>query len=408
MSASLARAVSVKRLLVSLASACLVATVVVAAAPAGSISDVDPCPRGSGVELVCPPGTEGSPYSVKFHGDEQPICRPGDDQWFATNGTVPPGLSLALDGTLSGTPTRAGSYSFWIELKLPDHETCSSRDNSEERVTITINPGVARLVIGPESAPVGTVNAAYSLRMTASLPDPKTWSIVGGALPPGLALGATDGLISGTPTAEGSYGFTVRAVLADQRSDTKALGIVVRNAVAVAAPEVAGSEVGVPFLLPLAATGGTGTFTWSLTTGALPPGLTLGPTGTIAGTPTRAGSFAFTATATDPESRTGSYRGTLEVALRLAVVNKSLRPATVGRYLEVQLRSRGGVEPTTWRIKRGPLPRGVLFDRELGLFYGTPTRARTYGILVEARDGLRVRATATVTLVVKKARTLKR
>jgi hypothetical protein len=404
--------VSWKRLLVALVSACLAATVVVAAAPAGSISDVDPCPRASNNVLTCPPGTEGVAYSVKFHGDEVPICRPGDDQWFAVNGTVPPGLSLGLDGTLSGTPTQAGSYSFWIELKLPDHETCSSRDNSEEPVSITINPGapvLPKLTIGPEAAPTATINSAYSLQMTASLSDPKTWSIVDGALPPGLALGASDGLISGMPTTEGSYGFTVRAALADQRSDTKALAIVVRRAVAVSAPEVPGSEVRMPFLLPLTATGGTGTFTWSLTSGALPPGVTLAPTGTIAGIPTRAGSYAFTATATDTESRTGAYRGTLVVAPRLAVVNRRLRPGKVGRYLEIQLRSLGGVEPTTWRIKRGPLPRGVAFDRDLGLLYGTPTRARTYRIVVEARDELGVRATATVTLVVQKAtKTLKR
>src|SRR5687768_1249447 len=94
------------------------AVVVVPSAGAGSIDDGDPCPR-SGVDLVCPIGTVGVPYSIKFHGDEEPICSPGDDTWHVS-GAPPPGLTLALDGTLSGTPTQAGTFSFWLELKLPD------------------------------------------------------------------------------------------------------------------------------------------------------------------------------------------------------------------------------------------------------------------------------------------------
>ncbi len=89
-------------------------------ASAGSIADFDPCPRGSNGDLICPFGKVGVNYSIKFHGDEQPICSPGDDQWFATNGSVPPGLTLALDGTLSGMPIQDGTFSFWLELKLPD------------------------------------------------------------------------------------------------------------------------------------------------------------------------------------------------------------------------------------------------------------------------------------------------
>ena len=404
---------SLKRLVLLAVFASTAAAVLVGAAPAGSIDDGDPCPKDGAGMLVCPPGTEGVSYSIKFHGDEDPICAPGDDKWYATNGSVPPGLALAENGVLSGTPTQAGTYSFWVELKLPDYFNpdpppgagCSSRDNSEEHATLTILPGVPRLVIGPEQSgvPAGTVSSPYSLQMTATVPDPKTWTIAGGALPSGVTLGATNGLISGTPTTAGTYSFTVRAEINPQRVDTKALAITVRDRVAIGTAVTPPSEVGVAFLLPLTATGGTGAFTWAVTSGALPTGVVLTPNGAIVGKPSEAGRFGFTVTATDAEGRTGAYPTTLTVAERLAVVPQRLRPARVGRFYQVRLKTTGGVQPATWRVKRGPLPRGMRFDRQLGLLYGTPTRARTYRMQFEARDALRVRSTGTVTLVVKAA-----
>ena len=402
-----------KRLVPLAVLACAAAAALVSVASAGSIDDEDPCPKNGSGDLVCPPGTEGVAYSIKFHGDEDPICAPGDDKWYATNGSVPPGLSLADNGTLSGTPTQAGTYTFWVELKLPDYfnpdpppgSGCSSRDNSEEHVSITILPGVPKLTIGPEQSgvPVATVSSPYSLQMTASVPDSKTWVIEAGALPTGLTLGTTSGLISGTPSVAGTYTFTVRAEINPQRVDTKTLAITVRERVAVASALTPPSEVGVPFVMPLSATGGTGVFTWAVTSGALPSGMGLTPTGAIVGKPTQAGRFGFTVTATDAEGRTGAYTGTLTVAERIAVATQRLRPARVGRFYQLKLRTTGGIEPAIWRIKRGPLPRGMRFDRELGLLYGTPTRARTYRMQFEVRDALRVKATGTVTLVVKAA-----
>jgi hypothetical protein len=408
MSATLAPAVSPKRLLSLVALACVSACVLVAAAPAGSIDDGDPCPKNGANDLVCPPGTEGTAYSIKFHADEDPPCAPGDDKWTATNGSVPPGLSMAENGQLSGTPTQAGSYSFWVEMKLPDYwlpeenRGCSSRDNSEEHVTLTINPGLPRLIIGPESAPAGTVSSQYSLQMTATVGDPKTWSVVDGALPPGLALGASDGLISGMPSAAGTYTFTVRAAVnGDSRSDTKVLGIAVRDRVAITAEEAPASEVSVPFQQLLTASGGTQAFTWAVASGTLPSGLALGPTGTIAGTPTASGTFRFSVSATDTEGRVATLPQTLRVAARVTVATRTFRPAKVGRYFEGRLRASGGVQPVTWKLKRGPLPRGIRFDRALGLFYGTPTRPGRYRVLVEVRDALRVAATRTVLITVR-------
>lgn len=395
-----------KRLLPLVVVACAAAAALVSVASAGGIRDWEPCPDGGNGLLVCPQGTTGAPYSIKFRAVEEPPCQPGEDVWVIDNGSPPPGLSLATDGTLSGTPTQAGTFNFWVEMQLPDNDHCNgTADTTQEQFSITILPGVPRLVIGPEQSgvPVGTVSTPYSLQMTATVPDSKTWSIADGALPAGVTLVSTNGLISGTPTTAGTYAFTVRAEIDPQRVDTKTLAITVRDRVAIGTAVTPPSEVGVPFLMPLTATGGTGTFAWSVSSGAMPTGLGLTPTGAIVGKPAEAGRFAFTVTATDAEGRTGAHPTTLTVAERLAVVAQRLRPARQGRFYQVRLKTTGGVQPAIWRIKRGPLPRGMRFDRQLGLLYGTPTRARTYRMQFEAQDALRVRSAGTVTLVVKAA-----
>jgi hypothetical protein len=353
---------------------------------------------------ICPTGTEGVPYSIPIEllGDEDEGCA----IYTVSSGTFPPGLTLNSDGArISGTPTQAGSYNFYLNVAY-NKPGCPFKNESQDSFRININPGLAKLTIGPESTTPGTTGTPYSLQMTASVADAKTWSVTSGTLPPGLALDANTGLISGTPTTAGQFDFQVLAKMnSDSRTDTKSLAIIIRTPVAITASEPfdtarrAQSEVSVPFQAMLTASGGTGTYTWALAGGSLPAGLTLAD-GAIAGTPTAAGVFPFAATATDPEGRVATYAGRITVAPKLTVSTLLVRPGRVGKLFRSTLRTVGGVKPTTWRVVSGPLPRGVRLDRTTGMLSGIPKKAGVFRVRFEATDELEVVAAKTFRIVI--------
>src|SRR5258708_22462384 len=114
------------------------------------------------------------------------------------------GLTLSPNGTLSGTPTANGSFSFTIQ----------AGDGSSPAQTITINVSVRSatpLVITTlggalSDAVLGASYNTIALQFTGGI-APQMWNVSAGKLPPGMSLGAA-GLIGGTPTATGSDSFS--------------------------------------------------------------------------------------------------------------------------------------------------------------------------------------------------------
>jgi hypothetical protein len=391
----------------------LIASVVALAFTVGTVSDAragigdDVCPDARGEDTnTCPTGQVGVPYSITFKLPEGQGCSPGDDVWSVVGGAAPPGLSMSSSGTLSGTPTQAGAFVFDIQMALPDTPNCNgTKDTTQRRMTLTINPEIPRLVLGPESTAPATTGAPYSLQMTTSIPDAKTFAITGGALPPGLAIDGATGLVAGTPTTSGTYAFTVYSkVNSDPRSDTKSLQIVVRAplTITVGAPFESGlaiGEVRVPVESTWQTSGGSGTYTWALTAGTLPSGVTF-TSGSFSGTPRTAGTYPFAVSVTDSEGRTASAAARISVASDLTVTTAVLRPANVGKAYGAKLRTSAGVKPIAWKISAGKLPPGVRFDRVLGSLAGVPKQAGRYRLSFEARDSQRVAARRSLTLTV--------
>ncbi len=122
--------------------------------------------------------------------------------WSVASGSLPPGLSLSASGTISGTPTATGSYTFTIRV------TDSVGDTASQAYTVSIAPPAS---ITTTSLPNGTVGVGYQSTVSATGGTlPYSWSVASGSLPPGLSLGSTSGTISGTPTTDGSYSFTIQ------------------------------------------------------------------------------------------------------------------------------------------------------------------------------------------------------
>ena len=123
------------------------------------------------------------------------------------SGNLPPGLTLASNGVLSGTPTTAGTYTFKVKAA-----NGTSPDALTADITITIAPApVAPTFVNaspPLSGTVGTAYAGYTFTATGTAPI--TFTKDSGNLPPGLTL-ASNGVLSGTPTTAGDYTFKVKA-----------------------------------------------------------------------------------------------------------------------------------------------------------------------------------------------------
>jgi hypothetical protein len=146
--------------------------------------------------------------------------------WSIATGGPPPGLSLnSQTGAISGTPSSAGTFTFTAQV--------SDAQNPPDRATKSLSITVSQPAppnITTTSLPSGKRNKSYSqtLRATGGI-TPYTWSVAAGSLPPGLALNASTGVISGKPTTLGKYNFTVRVRDSQPTpaSDTQALSITV-------------------------------------------------------------------------------------------------------------------------------------------------------------------------------------
>ena len=296
-----------------------------------------------------------------------------DYTWSVTVGSLPMGLSLATNGAITGTPTGASS-TFTVEATSGDGQTAT------QQLTITINVAITTTSL-PNAAP----SVAYSETLAATGGDSDyTWSVTVGSLPMGLSL-ATNGAITGTPTGASST-FTVEATSGDGQTATQQLTITINVAITTtslpnAAPSVAYSET-------LAATGGDSDYTWSVTVGSLPMGLSLATNGAITGTPTGASS-TFTVEATSGDGQTATQQLTITINATVAITTASLPDGVENvDYGTETLTATGGDGSYTWAPASGsgPLPTGLSLATN-GDVSGKPTVVGSSVFTVEVTSG---------------------
>ena len=393
------------RLKLALIAVGLVAAIAVTGASAADFNHDDgPCFETPGEALLgrCPTGYVGVEYKIQILSEDGSGCEPYD-YFELHNGALPPGLSMTRKGVISGVPTSAGFTRFWLwdrdqTFAEGGPDWCVDEDKSEREFSIQIDPGLA---IINESVKPASSGQPYTETLTAkqvtSLNPPTgndvqaAWSVESGALPPGLAL-SPQGLLTGTPAAEGSWGFVIRA----QNGSTiasKEYALTVRQPLSVKSPfgpaRPPSSEVGIRLAKTFTAAGGSGPYTWALASGTLPTGVTLDPAkGTISGTPQTAGVFAFGVTATDSEGRVTRSAAALIVAPRLTIRTLRVKPAKVASTYQLKLATVGGVQPVKWSVVRGTLPPGLKLSQKTGTIAGTPRQSGSFRITLGARDAL--------------------
>jgi len=366
-----------------------------------------------------PAGTVGAPYSFTFTGAGG--CGPAlPYQFTIIGGSLPPGLGLALSGLVSGTPTQAGSYSFWVNLSdqnPPSADWCRPAQSQRE-FTIVINGSgggspppapapAAAPSITTAALPEASVGNSYSTTFTASGSGTKTWSIVAGSLPAGLSL-ASNGVVSGTPQAAGTSSFTVK-VSANGVSSQKQFALAVSPALQISAPASQVGEVAVPLTIALNAGGGSAPYRWEITQGSLPTHVGFigdqgnGSTATIKGVPANAGSFSLTFKVTDVRGRSTVHTITLRVADKLRLVSVSMpRVGHVGKLFRATGLAQGGLGARTWSVAGGKLPSGLRLDPKTGVISGRPVRRGRSVLYLTTKDELGAVRSLKITILIRR------
>ena len=215
------------------------------------------------------------------------------------------GLAMSETGLLSGTPGKAGEFTFSVTA------TNSSGSTVAGPFTIKISetPPVQRQVT-TQSLPGGVVGQPYRGSLAAiGGATPYRWSVVTGTLPPGLTLDKSTGKLSGTPTAPGKSTVTFRVVDSTtptaQTATVKVSITIVRPTISLSPARLPVAQVGSAYKVVLTAAGGSGPYAFTLDRGSPPNGISLSSSGTLTGTPKKTGVYWFRIQAKDAFGNTG-------------------------------------------------------------------------------------------------------
>ncbi|KSV62384.1 hypothetical protein N185_08205 [Sinorhizobium sp. GW3] len=341
-----------------------------------------------------PAATVGSAYSqgISASGGAGAIS------YAVTAGSLPAGLALnTTTGAISGTPTAAaiGTANFTVTA------TAATSGSATANYSIAVSaPPVVLTPANNTALSGGTVGVAYSnssISATGGV-GAITYSVSAGALPAGLTINPSTGAITGTPLpdAYGSAPFTVTATAANVGTDSKAYSITIAAPPVVLTPAggaLVGGDVNVVYPgASISASGGLGTFTYTVTAGALPDGLSLSSAGAIAGTPTAAGygtkNFTITATGSTAGSASAAYSIAISAPpMTLTPAGGALTAATAGTaYSDMSIAAVNGLGTVTYSLASGTLPPGLGLASASGAITGTPTVAGAFSFTITATD----------------------
>ncbi len=274
--------------------------------------------------------------------------------------------------------------------------------------TLTVNGSnyVSGAVIQWAGSSSGSISTTVvsSAQLTATIPN--TLITAGGTAQVSVYVAGRAGGTSNAVT------FTITAPATTAPTPTATTSTTTASPLAITTTSVPVGTTGTAYSATLAASGGTPAFNWSVSSGALPPGLTLSTAGAVSGTPTTSGSYSFMAQVADSASHTASYTYSMSIAAGtttttpVAVSTASVPNGTAGTaYPSTTLAASGGTPAYSWSVASGStLPAGLSLSAA-GAISGTPTTAGTYSFSVQAKDSANATSTKAYSMTIAAAAT---
>ena len=358
---------------------------------------------------------------------------------FGTNYVIPAGTPVRgpftqklANGTFSveiAYPTIVGGFTRYINVDKVEYRdlppwptTPDGTGTSLQRASDMMIGNTAANWTGNTPTP-GAVNLGIITNLTIMTPSLLTGGIqgqtysnlltaVGGAAPlswrissnsvPGMTLSA-DGVLSGIPAFVGTNSFWVEVSDSGGTIDRRLFSLIVgTTAPRITTPgSLPDGGLGSTYLLSLAIVGGTAPYQWEVSSGTLPPGLSLNGAGILSGTPTTSGTWTFSIRAVDYANLSASAPFTLSIpAIPLAITSPSpMVSGQQGLPYSQALTALGGVAPYSWSIDTGLLPPGLSLS-SVGDITGIPTLTGIYSFTAVAMDASSRSVTKTLSIAI--------
>ena len=307
------------------------------------------------------------------------------------SGALPPGLTLAADGTISGTPTTAGSYTF----NLTGRNFVGSATTANYTYTVE---GTPAYTAGDDFSANINLGDAYSKTPTVT-GSSLTYSL-DGTVPRGITLDSRTGKLAGTATQAGSFTFRVKAHNAGGDVYSQSSTLVINRAPAFTNASVAShirkdtSDYSFTFQ-----TNGFPLAVYAVTSGSLPRGMTLSSTGVLSGTPNTKGTYNFTVEARNAIGAS-SISKTIDINQAPTPVDVSLLQAILAGTTYSDAITYEGWPNPSYAISEGALPPGLSLNALSGAITGASDLGGQYTFRFKVTAGTDSVLTDTYSLIV--------
>ena len=276
--------------------------------------------------------------------------------------------------------------------------TATSAADSTKSATAVIALTPPPLTITTSTLPGGTAGTVYSAQVAATGGTPPyVWSIGSGSWPAGLGVGASSGMISGTPSTAGSYNGALQVKDSVGQQISKTFSLVIAAALTITTASLPNGVAGTAYSATLSASGGTAPYAWAVVSGSLPPGIALAGGGTLAGTPSASDSYKFNVQVQDAAGRQAAQSFGMSVAALPVTVSPGTVTLGVGQTQQFTATVGGSLNTSvSWSVS--PAVGTISSD---GLYSAPATLGSPQTVTITATSGLgRTASTGTASVTV--------